>query len=113
VRKLALVILATALSGCALIEREQADVTENLLAHAGFQKRAATGGDRELPAREIATQYGGEKTRYLYADPDGCRCVYSGGEAQYERYRWLEARENLLRELNGGEMNAASLADTP
>jgi hypothetical protein len=39
--------------------------------------------------------------------------VYSGDEAQYERYRWLEARENVRRELDGAAMNAASLGDTP
>src|SRR6266852_2557587 len=106
--KLALLLLAGALSGCALIEREQAAVTDDLLARAGFQMRAPGSDDQDLPRRDFVTQWDGEKTLYTYADPDGCRCVYSGGEAQYERYRWLEARENLRRELDG-----ASIEDAP
>jgi hypothetical protein len=109
VRKPALFILAAALSGCALVEREQAMVEEDLLAQAGFEVRAAASGESDLPPREIVERWDGEKTVHLYADPYGCRCVYSGGEAQYQRYRWLEARENVGRELDGAEMNAASL----
>jgi len=112
VSKLALLLLAGALSGCALIEREQAAVTDDLLARAGFQMHAPGSDDQDLPPRDFVTQWDGEKTLYTYADPAGCRCVYSGGEAQYERYRWLEARENLRRELDGAAMNAASLEDT-
>ena len=49
----------------------------------------------------------------LYADPDGCRCVYAGATQEYERYHWLEARENVLREMDGAAMNAASIDDAP
>jgi hypothetical protein len=107
--KLQLLFLAAALGGCALMEHHETAATERLLVQAGFQMRAAESGERDLPRREIATLWDGEKTRYLYADPDGCRCVYAGGTAQYERYRWLEARENVFRETDGAAMNAASI----
>jgi hypothetical protein len=110
---LALFILAAALSGCALIERHETAATEQLLARAGFQMHAVAPGDSDLPPGEIVTRWEGKATLYLYADPDVCRCVYTGAMSQYERYRWLEARQNILRELNGDEMNAASLDDAP
>ena len=109
--KLQFLVLAAALSGCALIERQQAAVTENLLVEAGFQMRAAASVESDLPPREIVTRWDGEKTVYLYADPGGCHCVYAGATPQYERYRWLEARENILRETDGDAMNAASIDD--
>jgi hypothetical protein len=111
--KLLLLVLAGALSGCALIERQHAAVTGNLLLDAGFQMRAAGTGDRDLPPREIVAQWDSGKALYIYADPDGCHCVYTGTTPQYERYRWLEARENILRETDGDAMNAASLEHTP
>ena len=111
--KLQLLVLAAALSGCALVEREQAAVKEDLLVEAGFQRRAAAGVESDLPPREIVTRWDGEKNVYLYADPGGCHCVYAGAMPQYERYRWLQARENVLRETNGDTMNAASINDDP
>jgi hypothetical protein len=111
--RLSLIALAAFLSGCALIAREQTIVTESLLERAGFQTRALGADDADLPPRDFVTQSDGDQTVYVYADPEGCECVYSGSRAQYERYRWLEARENVLRELNGAAMNAASLDDNP
>jgi len=113
VRQLQLLLLAGVLGGCALVQREQAGVTENLLVQAGFQRRAAGSGERDLPPRQMVTRYDGENTWHLYADPDGCHCVYAGATPQYERYRWLESRENVLRERDGDAMNAASLDDAP
>jgi hypothetical protein len=103
--RLGLIALAVVLSGCALLERER---TENLLAKSGFQMRAATAADSDLPAHDFVEQWDGEKTVYTYADLRACRCVYSGGSAQYERYRWLEARDNVLREVDGNEMSLES-----
>jgi hypothetical protein len=109
VTKLALLALVAALGGCALMARRQ----ENLLVKAGFERRAAESGERDLPPREIVDRWDGEKTVYLYADPDGCRCVYAGATQEYERYHWLEARENVLREMDGAAMNAAAIDDAP
>jgi hypothetical protein len=102
-------VLAVALGGCAGLEREQSDVQEHLLARAGFEMRALASGEGDLPAREIVVRGSEERTEYLYADVGGCHCVYAGGREQYERYRWLEARQNVLREVDGGAMNAASI----
>ena len=104
--RLALLVLTAALGGCA-------SVTENLLVKAGFQPRAAESSERDLPPREIVDRWDGEKTVYLYADPDGCRCVYAGAAQEYERYHWLEARENVLREMDGAAINAAAIDDAP
>ena len=77
--KPALLVLAAALGGCALMAPQQ----ENLLVKGGFEKRAAESSERDLPPREMVDRWDGEKTVYLYADPDGCRCVYAGATAQY------------------------------
>jgi hypothetical protein len=39
--------------------------------------------------------------------------VYAGATQAYERYHWLEARENVLREMDGAAMNAAAIDDAP
>jgi len=70
----------------ALLARQR----ENLLVKAGFERRAAESSERDLPPREIVDRWDGENTVYLYADPDGCHCVYAGGTPEYQRYHWLE-----------------------
>ena len=88
--RLALLALAGVLGGCALIEYPEIAATERELAKAGFHTRAPSPADSDLPPGEMVERWDGEKTVYLYADPDVCRCVYTGATPQYALYRWLD-----------------------
>jgi hypothetical protein len=108
-----LLILVAALGGCAAIERQEAADTEKLLADAGFRKIPADSAERQqdlanLPLREIVSHREGAKTVYLYADAQGCRCLYIGGPKAYATYRQLERSEDIARDMSTAAMNSAS-----
>lgn len=85
-----------ALSGCAAIERQEAADSEELLRAAGFQVLPANTPAREQKLKELrprqvfARSENGER-RYVFADPDNCRCLYAGDEAEYQKLQQLRA----------------------
>ena len=44
---------------------------------------------RALPAHRFVTNGAGEATRYLYAEPQHCVCIFVGTQQAYDRYRDL------------------------
>ena len=49
-----------------------------------------------MPKRKLTEGTRNGKRYYWFADPDGCGCVYVGGEAAYRRYDQLaQARDNI------------------
>ena len=99
------------LSGCAAIHRQEAASTEQLLAAAGFQMRAADNPERVhdltvMPPLKIVARSRDNDVRYTFADPYKCRCLYVGGAKEYSAYRRL-AREKQIEEerLQDGEPN--------
>jgi|RhiMetdeSRZDD1v2_1073273.scaffolds.fasta_scaffold113013_6 hypothetical protein len=101
---LAFTALALAATGCAAIraneagERAQeAAETERILTAAGFQIEPADTPERltqlrTLPAHRVVRSSRDGQPRYVYADPDGCQCLYVGGPKQYEKYKTLTLR---------------------
>lgn len=92
-RRLVPATLALVLSACAIPGRtpEVPDLGQELLA-AGFTRTVAVdsqrlGQYRSLPQRRLLPFDRERVTHYLYADAEGCRCVYEGDEAAYRRYR--------------------------
>ena len=99
------------LSGCAAIHRQEAASTEQLLAAAGFQMRAADNPERvhdltAMPPLKLVARSQDNNVRYTFADPYKCRCLYVGGAKEYSAYRRL-AREKQIEEerLQDGEPN--------
>ena len=99
------------LSGCAAIHRQEAASTEQLLAAAGFQMRAADSPERvhdltAMPPLKLVARSQDNNVRYTFADPYKCRCLYVGGAKEYSAYRRL-AREKQIEEerLQDGEPN--------
>ena len=73
----------------------QAAADQRLLA-AGFRP-AAQATPANLPAQRFVAAPG-QPGRWLYADPEVCRCVYAGDQAAYVRYHAAEYRADIADE---------------
>ncbi len=65
--------------------------TESDLSAAGFIARPATTPQRQemlarLPSHKVLMRQHGDVVHYVYADPQGCNCLYVGDQAAYQRY---------------------------
>ena len=81
-----------AVGGCAALQRDSAQVTENNLAAAGFTPLPLSNPARQqmaagLPPNHISQRFEGEHVSYLYPDPILCNCLYIGGQAAWSRYQ--------------------------
>jgi hypothetical protein len=115
-----LLILAAALGGCAAIERQEAATgqqqaadTEKLLSAAGFRIIPADSTERQhdlatLPPRRIVTHRRGARTVYVYADPQGCGCLYVGAPGAYAKYLQLEVSDDIARDTSAGSEYSSS-----
>jgi hypothetical protein len=86
--KVLFVLAATAilsLPGCAFLQGQVAADSEEILAQAGFQRYPLD--EPGLPSRQLVEDAG----TYKFADPDFCRCVYTGGARQYAELQRLRA----------------------
>jgi hypothetical protein len=95
--------LALGLASCQAIENADAEDTEQLLAAAGFHMKEATTPEQlanlqNLTQRKIVTQEQEGQPRYVYADAEGCKCVYVGGEKNYDEYQKLSLKEEIAQE---------------
>jgi hypothetical protein len=91
------------LAACAAVDRQEAADAEQLLEAAGFRQLAANTPEREeglkeLRPRQLFARAWGDETRYVFADPDHCRCFYVGGEKEYAQLQQL--RQARLDEHN-------------
>ena len=65
-------------SGCTTIRQYSTLETEQILSAAGFHMRLADTPEKLAHLRT-----------YAYADPEVCRCLYAGTQAQYQAYQQL------------------------
>jgi hypothetical protein len=96
--EIVLALTALSLAGCATLQAGDTRATEDLLAAAGFQMKPADTAERlahlqTLKARTVVRQPEGSEPRYVYADPQGCKCLYVGTEQQYQEYRKLSQQQ--------------------
>jgi hypothetical protein len=82
--------------------------TEGLLSQAGFRQipadtPAKLAHLKTLPERRLVgrTSKDGKKY-YVYADPDGCKCLYMGNPTQYQSYQGL-AQQQQAQQSHGVE----------
>jgi hypothetical protein len=90
--KYAVVFAVLALAGCAAIQGQVAADSEEILAQAGFQRHPLEGPG--LPARQLIEDRGA----YRFADPDFCRCEYTGGAKEYAELQRLRAERIAERD---------------
>jgi uncharacterized protein YceK len=91
------------LSGCAAIRRHEAGSTEQLLAAAGFQMRAADTPERAhdlavMPPLKIVARSQNNDVRYTFADPYKCHCLYIGGSKEYSAYQRLLTEQQIAQQ---------------
>lgn len=86
---------------------------ENLLSAAGFTREPANTPQRvsELqkltPHELIQTDRDGHQI-WIYADPTHCKCLYIGGQQEYQKYHNLKVRKNIAET----KLDAAQLEST-
>lgn len=116
------VALVLGIAGCAALNQgdeltpvERAKDVEPMLQAAGFSSFAAQTPDQmkqlqALPPQKLAYYVGGQgQTRYWYADPDYCKCVFQGNEDAYQRYEDIRLQNQLAqREQAAAEQNLAA-----
>jgi hypothetical protein len=98
---IALVIAGAA--GCATMRAAATRSTEEMLTIAGFHAEAADTPERlahltSLPPGRITRSTSQGQTLYVYPDPDVCRCLYEGTEAQYQEYQRLRDQRDIADE---------------
>jgi hypothetical protein len=85
------VITATVLAACADSGAPVAD-NQDMLISAGFVPKKINSPARmetmkSLPPHQFVARNGQSGTRYFYADPTICGCIYVGNQAAYDHYR--------------------------
>jgi hypothetical protein len=95
--------IALSLAGCAALHAGDSRATESMLTAAGFQMKRADTAEKlahlqTLPAGKILRREQQAQTYYVYADPNGCRCLYAGRQPEYERYRELARQQTAADE---------------
>lgn len=116
-RLAAIAVALSLLPACTYIKREDADQVESTLAAAGFRMKLADTPEKlaklqGMPVRKIFTETRDGEPVYLYADPDFCKCLYAGRQAQYDRYQRLAFEQKIAQEhVEAAEMNEDAAMD--
>ena len=104
-----LMILVASLYGCASMQQQQTQATEDLLAAAGFKIKPADTPQKLAhlntlqPYKLIARSRDGQ-FYYTYADPQYCKCLYAGGPKQYQEFERLKfQKQQAATELMASE----------
>jgi hypothetical protein len=95
--------LVLVLTGCQAIGNEEAQSTEQVLAAAGFHMKEATTPQqvanlKALTQRKLVIHDQDGQTRYVYADADGCKCVYVGSEKNYDEFQKLSIKQEIAQD---------------
>lgn len=89
--------------GCTLMQESEAMKMERSLTAAGFQmKQAANKKQMEqlalLTQRKLVEREKDGKRYYIYADANFCKCLYTGTQAAYQKYRQLAKQQELMED---------------
>jgi hypothetical protein len=95
--------LVWVLASCQAIENDEVENTEEVLAAAGFHRKEATTPQQlanleAMTQRTIVIHDQNGQTRYVYADAEGCRCVYVGSEKNYDEFQRLSLRQEIAQD---------------
>ena len=95
-RGLAVVGLGLAVSACAAATQR----TESMLSQAGFRQIPADSPQKlahlkTLPQRQLVQRTHQGQKYYVFADADGCKCMYVGRDQQYQSYQGLARAQRV------------------
>ena len=92
-------VMAILLAGCAAIEKQDTEGTEQLLSAAGFNIKPADTPEK-LASLQVMKQHkvvrrelSNGQLRFLYADAAVCRCLYVGDAQAYQQYQKLALQQ--------------------
>ncbi|NMQ18130.1 hypothetical protein E4P82_02315 [Candidatus Competibacter phosphatis] len=100
-----------ALVGCAVMQKDNTQTTEQTLSAAGFQMKLADTPAKlaqlqGLPQRKLVPQQQNGAIRYVYVDAQYCQCVYAGTETNYQEYQKLALQRQIaLEEVSAAQMD--------
>lgn len=89
--------------GCAHSQKVSREDTEDLLSAAGFNRRPADTPEKQQHLQSLeqhqllAFQKDGEFV-YVYADQQGCGCLFAGNEQAYQRYKELALQKKIAED---------------
>lgn len=104
-QQLAVAVGAALLVAACASPGQVASQREVMLASAGFVPQRADNAARSallnsLPPQQFVARTANGRTRYLYADPTACGCVYVGDRTAFDRYRQeVAAKGEEVREI--------------
>jgi hypothetical protein len=103
-----LIVAGTA--ACATMQAAGTRSTEEMLSAAGFHIEAADTSEKvadlqTLPARQVLPRTHDGNTSYVYPDPSVCRCLYVGGEPEYQQYQRLRLQKDIADEESSAALN--------
>lgn len=80
------------LSGMAMIRKNKAIEQEQILSSSGFHMERADTPDElakiaAMPQRKLVAKKLGNKIEWSYADSKYCKCVFTGNEKEYQRFK--------------------------
>ena len=86
-----------------MMQESEAIKMERSLTAAGFQmKPASTQKQMEqlssLPQRKLIKQEKKGRLYYVYADTDFCKCLYTGTQEAYQKYRHFAKQQELMED---------------
>lgn len=92
--------LAFSLASCAQIKQSGSLAEEGHLRDAGFKLMLADRMDRQqmlnsLPADTLTRIQKDDNVYYVYADPDGCVCLYVGRDEEYQRLQQIAVEKQV------------------
>lgn len=95
----AMFLALVAAAGCATVRAAGIRSTEQMLSIAGFRMTAADTPEAvvqlgSLPPGRVTVQTNNGQTSYVYADPEVCKCLYVGTEAEYREYERLRSEKD-------------------
>jgi len=84
--------------GCASMQQQQTQATEQLLTSAGFKARPADTPQKlahlnTLQPFKLVQRNKDSQSVYTYADPEYCKCLYAGGSKEYQEFQRLKAQK--------------------
>ena len=115
-------MLTLSIMACASMKESNSVSIEKLLVASGFKMGVADSPEKleqlkELPQRKVVSYQDGDKTFYIYADVEKCKCAYAGDEEAYKKYQTLshskqraeddrrEAVRNQQRQIDDDDWN--------
>jgi hypothetical protein len=97
------IMLGGFLASCAMMEAQQTQDTEQLLAAAGFKMKLADTPAKmahlkTLTQHKIVAHQKDGAVYYIYADAATCQCFYWGQDNAYQNFMQLQQQQNIADE---------------